>query len=442
VNPNPTFSEPGTESGANAAPVRNRILGRVLGLRHFVLGVVLVQGWLGALVALGWAQRLARRSVLHTWWLGRPSTRQDLSFERFCVEDAATRDLHHWPRWILGEPTTPDRTRSSLAGRLLGGLCRNLVGGGIAAVGAFLLLGPSELFWATSWYAGWQNSFNKGYEHAWFGPSVFALGLVGFAAGMVLVPFALTRLAVTGRLRTVLEWRLLWRLASRRWAASAALASLLVLTSSAALVVKVLPGFFPQMDEARIHRLEMAGEPVPEALRQSISPTPSQALQRIQRYHLFAALGLFPAFLLGRVVAARLYAGAVVEGIRSGSVAEGDLDESEWQALRRLDLIHPRPVLDPPRWRRAARWIGSRSGRLLAGTTTVGLWLGLGALILVSEFLRYSGGGGGVPGRGWWNQPMLQVPWLEWTPGHLRNLDLTGDPLPAPMPSPPQKPME
>jgi hypothetical protein len=426
---------------AGPPSIWKRFPGKILGLRHFVLGVLLVQGWMGALIVLGWTQRLVRRAVLRSWWKRRSPTRQALSFEAFCFEDAATQDLDSWPRWVFGEAAAPGASRRSLARRVLGGLGRNLAGGGFAAAGAFLMIGAPELLWAASWYAGWQNSFNKGYEHAWFGPTVFALGLVGFAAGMILVPFALTRLAVTGRFRAMFEWRLLWRLATRRLASSAALAFLLVLTSSAALAVKVLPGFFPQLDEARIHRLEVAGEPVPEALWQSISPTPIQALHRIQRYHLLAAFGLFPAFLLGRVVAARLYAGAVVEGIHSGSVAVGDLDEAEWQALRRLDLIHPRQVLERPRWRRAARWIGTRSGRLLAGMATVGLWLGLGVLILVSEFLRYTGGDG-APGRGWWNQPMLQVPWLEWTPGHLRDLDLTGDSLPAPMPSQPRMQMK
>jgi hypothetical protein len=103
-----------------------------------------------------------------------------------------------------------------------------------------------------------------------------------------------------------------------------------------------------------------------------------------------------------------------------GAIGEEDLEESEWHALRRLDLITPRPVVERPRWRRAAAWLGTRSGRFTARTLTFGVWMLLGVMILVSEFLRYSGGGGGAPGRGWWNQPMIQVPWMNWTPGHLR----------------------
>jgi hypothetical protein len=159
---------------------------------------------------------------------------------------------------------------------------------------------------------------------------------------------------------------------------------------------------------------------VPAELRESASPSREQALEVLRRYHFRWALVLFPVFVGVRILAGRLYAGTILEGVRSGAIGEEDLEESEWQALRRLDLITPRPVVERPRWRRAAAWLGTRSGRFTARTLTFGVWMLLGVMILVSEFLRYSGGGGGAPGRGWWNQPMIQVPWMNWTPGHLR----------------------
>lgn len=387
---------------------------------HLLMGALLVQTLPGALVVLGWTQKVVRRSVLHAWWRRRPSSHESLGFERFCAEDSATADLVRSPNWILGRRVEESVGMRAIPRRLLGGLASNLFSGVMAAVGMFLLVGPGELLWSVSWYAGWQNSFNKGYENAIFGPSVFVLGLLLFSLGMLVLPLAVTRLAVTGRFRTVLQWRRLWRWGARRWAASTALALMITAAGGVALVAKTLPGFFPQMAESRILKLEKAGEPVPAELRESASPSREQALEVLRRYHFRWALVLFPVFVGVRILAGRLYAGTILEGVRSGAIGEEDLEESEWQALRRLDLITPRPVVGRPRWRRAAAWLGTRSGRFTARTLTYGVWMLLGVMIVVSEFLRYSGGGGGAPGRGWWNQPMIQVPWMNWTPGHLR----------------------
>jgi hypothetical protein len=391
-----------------------------LQLWHLSVGAVLVQSFLGALVVLGWTQKAVQRSVLRAWWRRRPGSRGHLTFERFCSEDAATSDMVSDPNWFLGRPSGNPGGFRGLPRRLLGGLFSNLRCGVVAAFGMFLLVGPGELLWSVSWYAGWQNSFNKGYEHAVVGPLVFILGLLLFSFGMLVLPLAATRLAVTGRFRTMLQWRRLWNWSARRWAASAMLAMLIAAAGGLSLVAKTLPGFFPQMAESRILRLEKAGEEVPSELRESASPSRGMALAVLRRYHFRWALVLFPVFVGVRILAGRHYAATVLDGVRSGMIGEEDLEESEWHVLRRLDLITPRPAAERPRWRRFAAWLGTRSGRISARMLTFGVWMFLGVLILVSEFLRYSGGGGGAPGRGWWNQPMIQVPWFNWTPGHLR----------------------
>ena len=62
----------------------------------------------------------------------------------------------------------------------------------------------------------------------------------------------------------------------------------------------------------------------------------------------------------------------------------------------------------------ALRWTGSRSWRLIAGVAVVGLWLAMTWQVLLAEFFNYH-----RFGRGWWNQPLLQLPWFDYTPWRL-----------------------
>jgi hypothetical protein len=64
--------------------------------------------------------------------------------------------------------------------------------------------------------------------------------------------------------------------------------------------------------------------------------------------------------------------------------------------------------------------------RVAAGTTgwalrtagiaaTAFVWFTFVAQIFISEFLNYH------PGIGWLNQPLVQLPWFHYVPGHLQN---------------------
>lgn len=386
---------------------------------HLVAGATLCQGPLGALLVVGWSQRATRRAILRVWWKRRGGGRPSLTFEAFCAEDLETLDSAHWPSWVLGRPADEARGWRRIATRLAGSFWANLRTGLANALCTFTLIGPAGLLWAGAWYAGWQNSFNKGYENAAIGPAVFLVGMLWFAVAMLHVPMAWARQASTGRWGSFFDFRLVWSLVRRRWAASFGLALLAAGLSAAALVVKTMPVFFPQMAEARIRKEQEAGRAVPEALVRAADPTPAEALKRIHAYFWYAALFQFPAFALLRIAAGRVYAGALLDAVRAGACTGDDLDEREWHALRRLDLITPeaRPVRG--RFVRLAAWLATRAGRTSAVVATMLVWLGLAGLVVVSEFLRYSGGGGGTPGRGWWNQPMLQVPWFNYTPAQL-----------------------
>ncbi len=151
-------------------------LGRLL--LDATIGALLCTGPVTAVIALGW---LARRS-------GHRAR------DRFGVAAEA-------PGWLLGP-----RESGRLA-RALGGLAANIRAGLIALTALLAWTLPFTLLWLGAWWAGWENSFNKGYEQAFVGPSVFLFGAI--LAGVILpaLPLMFAHLASEDRLSAAFELR-------------------------------------------------------------------------------------------------------------------------------------------------------------------------------------------------------------------------------------------
>lgn len=66
---------------------------------------------------------------------------------------------------------------------------------------------PFAVFWMVSWWAGWENSFNKGYEQAFVGPLLGLSGIAVFALTLVYLPMALAHQAVEDRAFALFELR-------------------------------------------------------------------------------------------------------------------------------------------------------------------------------------------------------------------------------------------
>ncbi|MFN0067856.1 MAG: hypothetical protein ACKVYV_09500, partial [Limisphaerales bacterium] len=288
--------------------------------------------------------------------------------------------------------------RPRLLHRLVGGGFANLRLGVQMAFNTWVLTLPGGLLWAVAWYAGWQNSFNKGYEHAWFGPSVFILGMLLFSAAMMYVPLAQARQASTGDWRRFYDFRVVWKLIRRRWLATLGVAFAWALVSGLVLILKLTP---------------MLAQYVP----QLVDATPAAALKASQNFFGFAALFLFPAFVALRLIAARVYANGLRDAWRAGALGEDALGEAEWHALRRLGLLAPRPTPERVWFVRLAAWLATRAGQFTAAAIVFAGWFVLSFFVAVSEFINKT-----EHGRGWWNQPMIQLPWFDYTPGQLRSL--------------------
>lgn len=417
--------EPGTPSAPQApgiaplvpehAPRRRFTPWRLLvGGSRWIVGALCGTGALTSVLGIGWTGRAARREALRTWWRGSPVQARGIPFEAFAASDPATAGCAAWPSWFAGTsagmPAISGRWRGGVR-RAFGGLVENARLGVGLLLNTWVLTLPPGLLWAVAWFAGWQNSFNKGYEHAWLGPTVFVVGMLWFAAAMALVPLAQARQASTGDWRRFYDFRLLWRLIRRQWLASVMLA--LVWAGACGLVLAVK--LAPQLAQYVPGLLEL---PAPEQWRVS------------RNFYFAAALVLFPAYVLTRLLAARLYAQALRRAYQSGAILEDDLGEWEWQALRRLELLTPSTMPERRWWLRLAAWLATRTGQITAAAAVFLVWFALAFLVVVSEFLART-----EHSRGWWNQPIIQLPWFDYTPSALRERRDAATPTSCPTPA-------
>jgi hypothetical protein len=259
-------------------PSRLARLGRLVA--NVAIGALLTTQAITSILALGW---LTRR----TGWITR--TRMG------AAEDA--------PGWLLGP-----REKGRFA-RALGGLAANIRAGAMTLVALLTWTLPFTVFWLGAWWAGWENSFNKGYEQAFVGPSVFLIGTALSALILPVLPLMLAHVATEDRLSAAYELRRIkgvvaqsgWRLA---WLSAVTL--ILAAPFFAAHGVIIMGHhFFPGLEDM----------------------TPEMAADLRGRIALGMAAIAFAALMILRGMAARIYAFAAPRaatlrpGLWDGSVA-------------------------------------------------------------------------------------------------------------------------
>ncbi|MEL6265922.1 MAG: hypothetical protein AAFR52_09805 [Pseudomonadota bacterium] len=191
------------------------------GLLSRAVAVLLALHPLGAVLVLGWLMRLMRAE-------------DGLARRRLSTAEALPRRAP-LPGWLTADPGTAQGRTA----RLLGGLWQNLRDG-LAAL-ATLLAGtlPFTLLWLLAWWGGWENSFNKGYEQSWVGPTVALTGVALALPLLARLPMALAHQAAEGRMSAFFARRDVSRLIR---AAGWRYAALMVATAIAALPLFALKG--------------------------------------------------------------------------------------------------------------------------------------------------------------------------------------------------------
>ncbi len=250
--------------------------------------------------------------------------------------------------------------------RLLSGLAANIREGVMAAVSLALATAPFTVIWLLSWWAGWENSFSKGYEQAFVGPLLGLVGVAVFCVLMIWMPLALAHQAVENRALALFEWRMV-RSAVRHtgW-------GYLVFTVVAVFValpifagrglVTFASGIVPGFDEMTADEIA------------SLAGTIDLAL----------ASYVFLALVFLRGWSARIYATAVSRALVGPEAAL-------WQSS---------PLAEgSPGGRRAwkvTHWIRLALAALI--------WFGLAAQIFVAQFLNHDW-------HLWLTHPFLLLPW-------------------------------
>lgn len=325
-------------SVAADAPRERGLLGRLVRvLFTFVVGTLLCLTPATSLLVLGWIMRRMRMVALRS---------AGVEAER--------------PGWIMGA------AGSRGIGRWMGGLAANVREGVMAVVALALATAPFSVIWLLSWWAGWENSFSKGYEQAFVGPALGLFGVAVFCVTMVWLPMALVHQAVTNRAFALLEFRLV-RSAVRHsgWGylflALATVIAGLPLFAGRSLVVfasDIVPGF----DEMGPDQIASLANGIAMAL----------------------AAYSFVALLVLRGWAARLYAKAVARALEGPAAA----------------MWHSSALAD-------GRTGGSRSWRLTHWARTMVLmvlWFGLAAQVFVGQFMNHDW-------HLWLTHPLVLLPW-------------------------------
>ncbi|MCG8547222.1 MAG: hypothetical protein MJE12_23740 [Alphaproteobacteria bacterium] len=386
-----------------AAPIDSRlkktalVLGRVW---RIVFGVFLCQAPVTAVLALGWSYRFLRREAFRCWFRQARAGAHGADFATFVADDPKLASVAQWPNWIIGQnykpmpPAKLERMRriawhaGVLFERASGSLWSNLRNGVKALLTLWIVTLPAGLLWLVAWWSGWNNSFNKGYEQAWVGPVLGVTAILMFSAVMFFVPMAQARQAVTGGWRDFFELRLVVRLIAQRPGRYLGLAAVIAVLSMPVIFLQALPLAFPGWIDGYA------------------DPSRAQAMQAADGFYVFAAAYVLLAVVGIRMIAARVYALALLDCLNAGNIPIAKLGAVERIALSRFNLL---PVTTG-RWTNGAgtgarRWTAQVWRWALLALVPL-VWIVFAASLFVTQFLHYDW-------VTWINQPLIHLPWLH-----------------------------
>ena len=303
-----------------------------------------------AILVLGWLMRMMRReTAIALCRYSHPGMKRREAKDRLCLVDTLA-PLACFPGWLRG---MRDTVKSGL---------RATVAIAVATLpfGVILLL---------AWWAGWENSFNKGYEQSWVGPLVSLFGVVLAVFILIHLPMGLPHHAAEQRIGAVWELRVIRQLIAQvRWRYLA-----LTLVAIALAVPLYLAQILPTFIENIYPKLATA------------------SVEEVRRFSGLWHLG-FTAYLVLMLVilrrwAARLYARAIIhQGYPSFEFARKISD-----------------TLALPNFERQKA--PGKLGELISTLLMAAGWLGFVAALYVAQFANH----------GWWNwlnQPMIALPWI------------------------------
>lgn len=349
-----------------------------------LFGAILCQTLLMSVFVVGWTYRAMQRAAVKRWMKEQTP---NAALSDAAREVPAFSHLARWPNWFRA--SGPEDRRAK---RWFGGFWNNLTLGfaGLATTWSLTLL--PMVFWNVSWYAGWNNSFNKGYEQAAYGPLLGVSGVVLFMIVMLYVPMAQARHAISGEWRSFYDFRTVRAIARERPVACLMLAAAFSLFSMPIMFFKTAPLFLEQMAP------------------QTAGMNASELLAYLNAFYFRVSLLGFGLYVALRITAARVYAGGLLRACAHGNLNIKDLSAFERESLKALRVRPPGHAAPDAVWIPPVR----RGFATTMAAAALFVWFTFVAQIYVSEFLNYH------PVRGWLNQPLVHAPWFSYIPQALR----------------------
>ena len=401
----PVANVPEAGSGVmpgNAPGYGNLLWRTVVFLVKFLIGMVFCHAIFTSFMVIGWTYRVARRTAIKHWC--KCSARG--SFALFVRDDESIAGHMHWPNWFVAQNfrSLLRRPVNSGWGRYLwlvfkgfsSSLRHNLVLGIQGAANTLALTLPAGMMWWFGWDYGWNISFYKGYEQSLIGPAVFLIGSLFFIAAMFYLPMAQARQAVCANWKSFWDVGLVIRIIRSQWIRALLFSGLFALLCLPVLILKTAPSMFHLSESQDI-------------------TTPEQAADYLEKYFFWASLYVFPCYVLIRVLAVKIYARGLLASVQNNRVNIEELNSFEQSLFKGLALHLGSPPLPCTRFLKLVGWTGSRMGQFFFGAVIFLTWAALAGAILISEFLNYH-----EAGRGWWNQQLIQLPWFNYMPAHIR----------------------
>lgn len=321
-------------SSAAGARLPTRLLRAVFNL---VVGSLLCLSPLTALLVLGWLTR-------------RMAARVHVRLERPADHNG----------WVLGP-----RGQGWIV-RLLGGLASNIRAGVVSAAGLAALTLPFTMLWLGAWWAGWETSFNKGYEQSAVGPISWLIGAIIALPILAHLPLALAHASAEGRFGAFFEYRRIrsvftaagWRMAWLAFLSVGLCVTLLGLRALPVFIEGIVPGFADM--------------------------TAAEQVQVAETFDVTGAALTFLIVLFLRDRASSIYALAAPRAAR-GRAAAVWMDHAAFRTACR-GHEPSRPM--------AALWL----------VLSCVIWTGLPVLIVMSQFMNYA------PVL-WLTHPVFFLPW-------------------------------
>ena len=373
--------------------LRDTLFSLFSGFVRFVVGFLCCWTPFTAPLLSGWMNRYMLRSAVQVW-VKRSTLEDSASF--FNSQDVSL--LKYWPRWSdvsgLEQSLAAERKDFSYklylrVKRFLRALFIQYRNGVLSLFNTWLLTLPFALVWLWMWWAGWNNTFSRGYEEEGLAAVLSVASVIGFSFIMLYLPIAQARRALHGRWKSFFDFRAV-RAIARHVRFRLLILALFYALGSAGLMAgtKIFPAFFEQA-----YHIDLEN---PKAVKDAVFG------------HFFIViLCFYCGLLIVKRMNARVYAIGVLKALRSQALNHDQLSPFERDLL--LNRLHfapadPRPALAS--WRTKLLRTIKAASRLVLVLATLAVWGSVAFSVYFGQFMNLSH-------VDWLNQPMIQMPYIR-----------------------------